>query len=104
MKLVFVSGPYRSTTILGRYQNIVRAREASIELWQAGYAVICPHLNTANFDGLAPDKVWLDGDIEMLRRCDAIYMLRDWDDSVGARAEHEMALKLGLEIIYQPLK
>lgn len=33
--------------------------------------------------------------------CDAIYMLRGWEQSKGARAEHAVAVWIGLEIIYQ---
>jgi hypothetical protein len=32
---------------------------------------------------------------------DAIYMLRGWEQSKGARAEHAVAVWIGLEIIYQ---
>jgi hypothetical protein len=37
----------------------------------------------------------------MLLRCEAIYMLHDWEDSKGARIEHGVAQELGIEIIYQ---
>ena len=33
--------------------------------------------------------------------CDAVYMLKDWHDSPGARREHEYALKIGKEVIYE---
>ena len=33
--------------------------------------------------------------------CDAIYMLRGWENSKGARAEHAVAAWIGLEIKYQ---
>lgn len=36
-----------------------------------------------------------------LASCDAIYMLRGWQDSKGATAEHAVAKWIGLEIIYQ---
>ncbi len=39
--------------------------------------------------------------ITMLQRADAIYLLTGWQFSAGARAEHALALKLGLEIIEQ---
>jgi hypothetical protein len=37
----------------------------------------------------------------MLLRCDAIYMLRDWRQSKGARIEHAVAVELEIERIYQ---
>lgn len=33
--------------------------------------------------------------------CDAIYMLKGWEDSPGATREHEYAKKLGKEVIYE---
>ena len=34
--------------------------------------------------------------------CDAVYMLRDWPESKGAKMEHEYALNSGKQLIYQP--
>lgn len=36
-----------------------------------------------------------------LETCDAIYMLKDWEESKGAKMEHEKAKELRLEIIYE---
>jgi hypothetical protein len=102
MKLVFISGPYRANHYDGIEANIQRAGTAALELWGHSYAVICPHMNTAHFDdaGLSDEEA-LKGDLEILSRCDAIYMLRDWRMSAGAIAEHDAAVDWGLEIIYQ---
>ena len=97
MKVIFVSGPYRGNV----ESNIIKARRVAIALWQQGWAVFCPHTNTANFDGECSDDVWLKGDIEILKRCDAIYMMSTWKDSKGAEEEYRIALELGKEIIFQ---
>ena len=39
--------------------------------------------------------------LTMLQRADAIYLLTGWQFSAGARAEHALALRLGLEVIEQ---
>jgi len=39
--------------------------------------------------------------VTMLQRAEAIYLLTGWQFSAGARAEHALALKLGLEVIEQ---
>ncbi len=39
--------------------------------------------------------------LEALTRCTHIYMLRGWEQSKGATAEHAVAKWIGLEIIYQ---
>jgi hypothetical protein len=101
MRVVYVSGPYRAPTLEGINNNINNARIAAISLWKQGYAVIAPHLNTAHFDGVVSDAAFLTGDAEILSRCDAVYMLRGWENSIGARAEHDLANELGLEIVYE---
>ncbi|MBQ7181078.1 MAG: DUF4406 domain-containing protein [Bacteroidaceae bacterium] len=40
-------------------------------------------------------------DLDELRRCDAIYLLRDWADSPGAKVEKAEAERLGLAIWYE---
>lgn len=51
-------------------------------------------------DGLSEADYMAVG-ITMLQRADAIFLLTGWQFSAGARAEHALALKLGLEVIEQ---
>ncbi len=114
MKVIYIAGPYRAPTEWGRQQNIRHAEAAMIRLLQKGWAVICPHKNSADLGGCVyPDPtgvetkddtdwlMWLVVDSELLRRCDAIYMLEGWPKSKGACAEYRLAAKLGKEIIYE---
>ena len=101
MKLAFISGPYRAPTVHGIVENIRAAEAVALKYWALGYAVICPHLNTALFDGSLPDETWLAGDLEILKRCDVIVMLPGWNKSAGATQEHKVAVRLGLEVIYE---
>lgn len=39
-------------------------------------------------------------DLKRIKKCTAIYMLPEWLDSPGARAEHYFAQAIGKEIIY----
>lgn len=101
MKLIYVAGPYRAETPAGRTENILHAASAAMKLWRDGWAVICPHMNTAHFDGCVSDETFLAGDLAILERCDAIYMLRDWDKSLGARTELAVAQEQGIEVYYE---
>jgi len=101
MKLVYIAGQYRANTVHGIVKNIRKAEKVALKYWRKGYAVICPHKNTALFDGSAPDKVWLDGDLEILKRCDIIVMMKGWEKSSGSIAELKLAKELKLEIIYE---
>ena len=47
---------------------------------------------------------WLDymrRDIKLLVDCDGVYMLHNWQESAGAKIEHQLAQDLGLKIIYE---
>ena len=98
MKVIFISGPFRAKSAWGVEQNIRRAEELALETWKAGFAVVCPHTNTRYFDGEANDKIWLEGDLEILRRCDAVLTTDDWERSTGAKAEVEEAIKCGVPV------
>jgi len=99
MKVLYLAGPYRAPTLRGIINNIRKAEKVAIALWQAGFAVICPHLNTALFDGVCDDKVFLEGDLEILKRCDIVVVLPGWEDSEGTRKEIALAEKLGIPIL-----
>lgn len=101
MKLIYVAGPYRADSFGGIELNIMYAQKAAKKLWKEGWAVLTPHLNTAHFDGVVPDKAFLEGTKEMLTRCDAIYLLSRWTESQGAISEYRKAKELGLEIYYE---
>lgn len=100
MNVVYLAGPYRAPTIRGVVQNIRAAEAVALQLWQAGFAVICPHMNTALLDGAITDEVVMAGDLELLARCDAIVMLRDWQSSKGAKAERLFAREHGIPVIH----
>jgi len=87
VRVVYIAGPFRGPSAWDIEENIRRAERLALEAWRAGFAVICPHTNTRFFQGAAPDEVWLEGDLEILRRCDAVLLTSDWERSSGARAE-----------------
>ena len=117
MRIAYVSGAYRAPTIRQVVQNIRAAEEVAIQLWQFGFAVICPHTNTQLFDGIfesdcktlnPADKTngqnFINGDIEMLNRLipdyDLIVMVPGYTESEGARQELKCAIKRGLIVRY----
>ncbi|HPQ72294.1 MAG TPA: DUF4406 domain-containing protein [bacterium] len=98
MKLAYVAGPYRGRTHNDVAQNIAAAREVAAHLWSLGYAVICPHLNSAFMSGVAPEETFLRGGIEILRRCDLVVLVPNWHASQGTTLEIEEARSCGLPI------
>jgi hypothetical protein len=96
MVVVYVAGPFRGKDSWEMENNIRRAEALALEVWREGMAALCPHANTRFFQGAAPDTTWLEGDLELLRRCDAVLLTRDWARSVGAREEKRFAESLGI--------
>lgn len=51
-----------------------------------------------------PEWAWEDYmlvDIEILFKCEGIYMLENWADSQGARIEHGIAKEMGIKVMYR---
>ena len=101
MKTIYLAGPYSSNNQEGIRYNIAEARHVSSILWQHGYAVLTPHLNSANFEEFDISwQIFMDGYLTFLPLCDIVVMLPRWQDSKGASIENDTAKALGKRIIY----
>jgi len=100
MKVIYVAGPFRGPSAWDIEENIRRAERLALEVWRMGAAALCPHTNTRFFQNAAPDSVWLDGDLELLSRCDGLLLTSDWERSAGARAEVVHAQSLQLPVFF----
>lgn len=98
MKIIYVAGKFRGKNAWEVFKNVRAAEEVAFQVASLGAMPLTPHLNTANFDGTLDDKFWLDGTMELLRRCDAVMMVPGWETSTGATAERREAERLGLPI------
>jgi hypothetical protein len=64
-----------------------------------GFEVVSPLKN-----GLSQSHTWqqhIVRDIELLLPCEAIYMLGDWVDSVGAGIEYDVAVRTGKIVLFE---
>lgn len=100
MLVIYIAGPFRGNSAWDIEQNIRRAEELSLEVWKRGMVALCPHCNTRFFQGAAPDEVWLDGDLEMLRRCDAVLLAPGHERSEGTKAEIAYAKERGIPVFH----
>lgn len=100
--LVYVAGPYRAIVKKGSnweiYNHIRHAEGVGLWLWEMGAAAIVPHANTAHYQNELPDHIWIEGDLCILDRCDAIVMLSTWELSEGAREEKLFAEMMGIPV------
>ena len=87
MRLVYIAGPYRAATPWQVEQNI-----------RAGMFAVCPHANSRHMEGVADDAHFLVGTLELMRRCDAVILTRNWRTSSGALAEVAEATRIGIPV------
>jgi hypothetical protein len=100
VRLIYIAGKIQAETAWEREQNIRQAEEAALAILKLGAAVHCPHTMCRYFDGEMPWEEWIMRDLEVLGRCNAIFMCANWRDSKGATAEHDWAKKHGMKILY----
>ncbi len=101
-KLLYIAGPY---TIGNTKENIRRAEMVSVNLLRSGFHVITPHKNTAGYekyeDGNITYETWIGMDLDILSRCDAVYVLMNSEESQGVKKEIEFARAVGMPVIYE---
>ena len=105
MKLIYVAGPYRGRTREEVDLNIASARQVGKLCVDKGWYPCIPHTNTGNFEHLAPEmneEFWLEGTLEMMRRCDAVVLCPGWEHSSGTLGEIAEANRLGIPVYRGP--
>jgi hypothetical protein len=95
MKVIYVAGPFRGPTAWDIAENIRDAERIGLLVARAGAMPLIPHANTAHFHGQRDDQFFLDGTLELLRRCDAAVFIPGWHGSMGSLGEYAECLRLG---------
>ena len=108
--IVYTAGPYKEiknsqgVIVITKKHNLKVARTIAVELWNEGYTVICPHLNTRNFEYYTSltNKAFVERDLEIVAKVDALVMLPNWSLSKGALKEMDYAESLGIPVCIWP--
>jgi len=98
MQLLYIAAPYRASSIAKLHNHILEASLMAQYYWLQGYAVICPHKNSAYFDGLVDDSNFLTATMLMLSKCTHIALHPKWSFSAGCIAEYEYAIQQKLTL------
>lgn len=97
-RVIYLSHPYRARTEWGLWCNIQSAHTYAKQLWMKGWVCLSPVSNTAFMGGEDDFEMWIDGDLELVSRCDAWAGAPGWERSEGCRMEYEKAIAGGLTI------
>jgi len=109
MSTIYIAGPMRD---IEKY-NFTAFFDAEDRLRRCGWDEIFNPARIDCDDGFDPniehpEYEWKEvkctvfkRDVECIFNSDAIYMLKGWENSKGARAEHAVAVFLGIEIYYE---
>lgn len=97
-KVVYIAGKFRAKTHWATEQNIRKAEDMAMQVWQAGMIAFCPHVMGRFLDKTVEDSVILPMARAVMHRCDAVLLVPGWEDSEGTQDECFDALQLGIPI------
>ena len=92
---------YISLPITGRDLGDVRERIAELKrkLEDKGFVSVSPFDRDVDFN--ATHEEHMRADFKLLLDCDCILMGRDWEYSIGCRAELNAALACGIKVMFE---
>lgn len=89
---VYVAGKIRGDD---NYKE--KFKQAERTLSKLGHTVLLPSVLPFGFE----QKDYIHICCAMIDVCEAVYFLKDWVNSPGAKEEHEYATQIGLKIMYE---
>ena len=102
LPLIYIAGPFRGPTPYDVHRNVCAAESWGLTVARLGGYPVIPHTMTQHFDKQLTDEFWLEGTMEMLRRCDAVILMDSWRRSTGAQAEATEARRLKIPVFEDP--
>jgi hypothetical protein len=98
--VIYIAGPFSGKDGWEIACNVHRAEETAREVARLGAAPLTPHSIGARMAGTESQAFWLAATLELMRRCDAVLFLPDWQGSAGARGEYAEAIEHGPDILF----
>ena len=100
---IYIAGPMSGLPDF----NCPAFAEAAAHLRSLGHTVVSPHELHEGSDAVSTSLPWPDlmrAALTEMLTCDAIYLLRGWSDSRGAKIEWRLAHDLQFTVLYQSLQ
>lgn len=98
--LIYLAGRYSEQHTYLIQRNIDMARYYAQEVALLGGFPVTPHLALANFEGIQDWQFFLRGGLTLMQRSDAVFFIPDWQYSPGAKKEHDLATRTGMDKLY----
>lgn len=103
--VVYIAGKMSDPDVIQVLRNFQRFTECENAMLRNGFAPINPG---ADVDAVALGGVGyedcLQKDLAVILRCDAVYFLRGWEHSPGAKREREWAQTYGVPCVDEPIQ
>jgi len=100
MILSYIAGRFSAPTRELVEANIAAAEGLGLFLASRGYYPVIPHSSTGHpgFEHIGSYEFYIEGTLELMRRCDCVVLVPGWESSRGARGEVEEAERLGIPV------
>lgn len=100
MKLLYIAGRYRGRNQQEVSDNVEAARYMGKLATEKGWMPVIPHTCTHGMEHVTDtsEEFWLEGTLELMKRCDAVLMVPGWRNSRGSCSEMDEAERLEMPI------
>jgi len=96
--IIYISG---GISDVPNYLEVFKAAGDKLEALPNIFAVVSPTECEPHRRSNHPYGKYMRAVVQAMMDCDAVYMLAGWEQSVGARLEHNLAAVCGLAIVYE---
>jgi hypothetical protein len=95
---------YLAGRLRGNWLRVIlnrrKARQYAKLFWEAGFIVYSPHLNSGWLNHPKYDKFVMDANLRILKICDVVFVMPEWEKSIGTRREIATALQNNIRLYF----
>lgn len=104
IKLIYIACAFNAPTDFEMQLNVTAARQAGYQIAKLGFYPVMPTVNTSGFQAANNIEFWYEATIELMRRCDAVYVVDGWHNSTCVKGEIKEATLLEIPIYFSMKK